>query len=127
MNILPLIEALIAVESGGNTAAVGDHGHSVGILQIQQQVITDINRVYKTQYRWPVDAQDPQASRDICNLYLSYWGLHFQAYKGRQATYQELARIWNGGPTGWRKTATEPYWAKVRNALAKIAPEIAVT
>jgi len=28
-----------------------------------------------------------------------------------------LARRWNGGPTGDRKSATEAYWAKVKKQL----------
>ena len=37
-----LIPALIAVESGGNIAAIGDHGNAVVCLQIHAECIADV-------------------------------------------------------------------------------------
>jgi hypothetical protein len=36
---------------------------------------------------------------------------------GRPVTDQDRARIWNGGPNGYKKKATLGYWAKVRKEL----------
>lgn len=36
----------------------------------------------------------------------------------RPPTVEVYARIWNGGPEGWRKSSTLAYWRRVRNALA---------
>jgi hypothetical protein len=30
---------------------------------------------------------------------------------------EDAARIWNGGPNGWKKKATDSYWQKVARAL----------
>jgi hypothetical protein len=49
------------------------------------------------------------AARAVCQAYLTHYG--------RGATTEQLARRWNGGPTGDRKTATVAYWAKVQKAL----------
>lgn len=115
MNIAILILALISVESGGNVNAVGDNGNAIGILQIHSCVIADVNRVFKTNYRWPEDARDPAKSRTICELYIAHWGkVRFGA---AGPTYEQAARIWNGGPNGYRRTATLSYWKKVSKHL----------
>jgi hypothetical protein len=40
------------------------------------------------------------------------------------ATPVQVARIWNGGPAGWHKSATVAYWRKVKAVLAASAPEV---
>jgi hypothetical protein len=127
VNLSLLIEAVIVVESGGDPNAVGDNGHSVGILQIQAPVIEDVNRRFKKNYRWPQDAQNAATAREICRLYLSYWAAHFEYAQNRKVTFQDLARIWNGGPAGWRRPQTVAYWQRVQTALANLAPETDVT
>lgn len=109
-----LILALIAVESGGVPDAVGDNGRAYGILQIHREVVQDVNRVYGTSYRWPEDALQPVKAKRICELYLTHWT--DVRFAGRP-TYEQAARIWNGGPNGHRRTATLAYWAKVRKHL----------
>ena len=48
-------------------------------------------------------------ARAVCEAYLRHYG--------RGKTTEQQARIWNGGPTGDRKTATEAYWRKVQEAI----------
>ena len=36
---------------------------------------------------------------------------------GRTPTNEDLARIHNGGPNGYKKTATDGYWKKVKNKI----------
>ena len=36
---------------------------------------------------------------------------------GRIPTAETYARIWNGGPDGWKKPTTAAYWRKVRAKL----------
>jgi soluble lytic murein transglycosylase-like protein len=108
-----LIAALILVESAGNPAAVGDGGRALGILQIHAAVVQDVNRRYGTAYRHQ-DALDPDRAREICSLYID-----MHAPPG--ASHETMARIWNGGPRGHRRSATLPYWRKVQDALAPIA------
>jgi len=48
-------------------------------------------------------------ARAVCEAYLKHYG------KG--CTTEQLARRWNGGPTGDRKTATQAYWLKVQRNL----------
>ena len=36
---------------------------------------------------------------------------------GRKPTLEDIARIHNGGPNGWKKKSTDAYWAKVKKEL----------
>lgn len=116
--LAPIITALIAVESQGNALLIGDGGEAYGILQIHPCVIEDVNRVYHTSYRLD-DRKDDAASIKICELYLGYWGTRYEERTHKSATPEVLARIWNGGPNGWRKESTRAYWAKVEKETAK--------
>jgi hypothetical protein len=115
-----LLAAIMMVESSGDPEAVGDNGASVGAYQIQQADITDVNRVYGTSYV-TADRLSPEKSREICIKYLTYWGGRYEYNSGQKATDEVLARIWNGGPYGFRKAATERYWAKVALRMERMA------
>ena len=39
---------------------------------------------------------------------------------GRPVTDEDIARIHNGGPNGWRRASTDEYWERVQNALRDI-------
>ena len=103
-----LITALIAVESSGNDLAIGDNGRAVGPLQIHRGVVLDVNRFTGSNYRWESMTNRAQA-RAVCAAYLTHYG--------RGATTEQLARRWNGGPTGDRKTATVAYWRRVQKEM----------
>ena len=110
MNFLPqLISAMIMVESGGNADAIGDGGAAYGVLQIHEEVISDVNNAYGTDYIH-ADALIPDRARMICTLYLMH-------YAGPRATAEQCARIWSGGPSGAYKAATLSYWEKVQQHL----------
>ena len=114
MNYSALIKALIAVESGGRADAVGDNGKALGILQIWDIVVRDVNQIYGTRYKWR-DALDPLKARVICTQYLKHYGR--PELIGKMDPYEANARIWNGGPNGHHKAATVPYWNKVKAHL----------
>ena len=103
-----LISALIIVESSNNDLAVGDQGKAIGCLQIHKAVVLDVNRITGSNYRHS-EMTNRVAARAVCQAYL-------KAY-GKGASTEQLARRWNGGPTGDRKSATEAYWAKVKKHL----------
>ena len=100
-----LLSALLAVESGGNDLAVGDHGRALGALQIHAAVVEDVNRVHKTRYRH-ADMHDRAKAVRVASLYL-------QTY-APGASPEVQARVWNGGPRGASKAATAGYWVKVK-------------
>ena len=108
MNLTNLITALIAVESSGNDLAIGDNGRAVGPLQIHRGVVLDVNRITGSHYRHQ-DMTNRAQARAVCEAYLEHYG--------RGKTTEQQARIWNGGPTGDRKTATVAYWRRVQKAI----------
>ena len=114
LDIERLLPALEKVESNGNPKAIGDKGKAFGILQIWEVVIVDVNRVFKTNYKH-ADAFDPVKARDICRKYLAIYATEKRL--GRKPTMEDAARIWNGGPQGHKKEATNKYWQKVAKAL----------
>jgi hypothetical protein len=103
-----LISALIIVESSGNDMAIGDNGRALGPLQIHRSVVLDVNRITGSHYRHQ-DMTNRAQARAVCEAYLKHYG--------RGASTEQLARRWNGGPSGDRKQATEAYWAKVKKHL----------
>jgi len=108
MNLNSLISALMIVESSNNDMAIGDQGRAIGCLQIHKAVVLDVNRITGSHYRHQ-DMTNRVAARAVCEAYLKHYG--------RGATIEQLARRWNGGPAGDRKSATEAYWAKVKKAI----------
>ena len=105
-----IIPALVQVESNGNVRAVGDGGRSLGHLQICKEVVADVNRVTGSTYRH-TDAFNPAKANAICKAYLAHYASPGRL--GREPTFSDLARIWNGGPEGHRKLSTIRYWNKV--------------
>ena len=103
-----LISALIIVESSGNDQAIGDQGRAIGCLQIHKAVVLDVNGFTGSHYRHQ-DMTNRAQARAVCEAYLKHYG------KG--CSTEQLARRWNGGPAGDRKSATEAYWAKVKKHL----------
>lgn len=107
-DLLELIKAIRAVESSNGVTSRNE-------LQITPICIADVNRLYRTHYTI-ADALDRVKSEEIAVLYLSYW-----ADKAAMPKNAELyARIWNGGPNGWKKRSTLSYWHKVRKHLRRM-------
>ena len=69
-----------------------------------------MNRAKRTSYTH-ADALDPEKARAICRAYLSIYCTERRL--GRKPTMEDAARIWNGGPNGYKKASTEKYWQKV--------------
>ena len=118
-----LIPALIQVESGGDARKVGDNGKAVGVLQIHNCVVDDVNKSFtdipNVRLFGYSDRRDSEASKMMCRAYLGRWGIYYMVKTGEKPTFEVLARIWNGGPNGYRKKATLKYWEKVKKELAK--------
>lgn len=109
-----LIDALVKVESNGDSRAVGDNGRALGCLQIWSVVVQDVNEVSRVKYTH-ADAFDPVKARAICRAYLARYATAKRL--GREPTDEDFARIWNGGPNGWRKASTLGYWKRVSSVL----------
>jgi hypothetical protein len=109
-----LLAALIAVESGGNDMARGRHGE-LGALQVRPCVVADVNRLKGTHYRW-AEMTNRWAALGVFRIYTGHYCA--EARLGRPATSQDLARVWHGGPNGWKRRKTEAYWKRVRARMS---------
>lgn len=114
-NLEPLINAMIQVESRDNDSAVGDGGRAVGCLQIHPIMVREANRILKLQkssisYNL-LDRWDREKSIEIFYIVNNY---HHE-----NATYEEIARAWNGGPNWAEKSLTKRYWKRVQKQLKK--------
>lgn len=102
-----LLSALIAVESGGNDLAKGRHGE-LGPLQIKSILVRDCNRFAHTHYAHQ-DVTNRAISIDIATRYLAHYG--------KNLSDESLARIWQGGPSGHKRSATRAYGKRVMRTL----------
>ena len=104
-----LLAALIAVESGGNDLARGRHG-DLGALQVRPCVVRDVNRIAGTHYRW-AEMTNRWAALGVFRIYTGHYCTTERL--GREVTDQDVARVWNGGPSGWKRRKTVAYWKRV--------------
>ena len=112
MNLSLLLSALILVESNNNSQAIGDHGQAVGILQIHPEMVEECNRIATLKhlpFHWSLaDRRSAEQSKRMFYVYEAYW-----LPKTKHLSNETAARIWNGGPKGYLKDATTPYWEKI--------------
>jgi len=136
INHFRLFEAIVSVESGGDAWAVNlnDGGSpSVGCAQMKAIFIAEVNRILGREIFFCNDRYaskgEATAWEEDCRYherecYLAFWiyERHYADYwraKGATINYEFATRIFNGGPEGWRKDATLPYWNKVKATLEK--------
>ena len=111
-----LFRAIAMVESGGDNSKIGKAGEA-GQYQLTRIYVDDVNRIIRCPAYLYVHRLCPCFSK---KMMLVYWG-HYATVErlGRVATLEDLARIHNGGPNGWRKKCTEKYWKKVKIELER--------
>lgn len=105
------IMALISVESGGNDSAVGDAGKAFGCLQLHAAYVKDASEFAGKDWKHE-DAFDRDKAIEITMAYMSRYATEERL--GRVPTFEDWARIHNGGPNGFKKSATDKYWKKVK-------------
>lgn len=105
-----LIDAIAVVES--NRGAT-----SANVYQLKPIYVADVNRITGQSITHEQAIGDDAVARACIEAYWEYYGARVERLSGRTATAEDLARIHNGGPDGWRKASTLPYWRKVRAAL----------
>jgi hypothetical protein len=113
------VNAVIFVESSGRDSVVGDNGKAVGCLQIHPIMVREVNRKLKkwnAPYTYTLEDRYSRAkSIEMFNIiseeYHCCEGYTFMEYA------EIVARRWNGGGRGERKSATLPYWEKIHAHL----------
>tara|TARA_A100001201_G_scaffold1118_2_gene2837 strand:- start:86 stop:691 length:606 start_codon:yes stop_codon:yes gene_type:complete len=111
-DFIDIMNAIMQVESSGNADAYNPSEDAVGILQIRQCMVDDVNRILKRKNknnfytykdRWCVNK-----SSEMFEIFCNYYGLQ---------TAEQIARCWNGGPRGINNPYTLGYWNKVELEL----------
>lgn len=121
-----LLQAIAIVESSNGANRVGDNGNSIGAYQIRKTpgkdvspVIADVNSTFNTNYTL-ADRNDDVKAAEIVKLYLARYSRHFYRTHGRMPTRLELARMWNGGPSGYNKDVTKAYGDRIQAAEKRL-------
>lgn len=112
------LAALRQVESSGNDKSVGDKGKAIGPYQIHWAYwkdATDFDKSIGGTYK---DCFNHEYAKKVVKAYL-------RRYAPKDASYETLARIHNGGANIMKRQNTKAwhnttkYWAKVRKVLEK--------
>ena len=115
-----LLDAIAMQESKNNPNAKGDKRKgkymAIGAYQLWDIYVQDVNRFAKTTYT-SADRWNPEISREIVRKYLTHYGKRYERLTGKKATDEVLARIHNGGPNGFEKSATDKYWNEIQRYL----------
>ena len=106
-----VIKAIGTIESGNNDAAIGDSGKAIGRYQIHEICWKDAVEFDKSIGGCYNDCKNPAYAAKIVRAYLTRYG------KKGSLTPEQLARVWNGGPRGHKKKATEEYARKFLKAF----------
>ncbi len=116
----PLVAALIEKESSGRDYALGDTNltqWAYGPLQIREDCVRDVNERFGTRYTSKDMYGNRALSVWVCQKYLERFAT--RKLLGHEPTDEDRARIWNGGPSGWKKKSTIGYWTKVQKIMTK--------
>ena len=120
-------DAIQQVETGGEydpEVAIGDHGASIGPLQIQKGYYNDAVQFDPSlqsgqysgyTYRNCMGPGSFEYSKMVGNAYMARYATAKRL--GHTPTDEDFARIHNGGPDGWRENTTLGYWHKVQAIL----------
>ena len=112
-----LVEAIIQVESRGDSTAVGDRGWAIGVLQIWPIMVREVNRILEkdgsdVRYGY-TDRYSVKKSIEMFHIWREYYH--------SDSDWETIARCWNGGPSGHSHHRTKCYWNKVRKELDLLA------
>lgn len=114
------LDALAAVETNGNDAAINFAEDAHGRYQIRAAYLADANAALGTRYTL-AEMHDPDKAARIVTAYLTRYGRAFERRTGREATAADIARIHNGGPFGAERYATVGYSVRFLAALGRNA------
>ena len=103
-----LIDAIIHVESRGDSMAYNAGEDAVGVLQIRPIMMREVNRLLKKNKYTLDDRWSKSKSIEMFNVIKDHT---------TNPTNERLARNWNGGWNGYKKKSTLKYWNKVKTQL----------
>jgi hypothetical protein len=116
MNANLWVQLLLAwslVESSNNPNAFNAKEQAVGVLQIRQAALTDVNEHYGTTF----------TLEDMHNVTIARWvAVHYVKWYGYDTSFEAATKCFNAGPswqhkTGAAKQRMENHWAKVKRQI----------
>ncbi len=108
------LNALHQVESSGRLGAiVGDGGKALGPLQIHRNYFVDAAQFDHSLGNDYNRVTDLAFAQRVVNAYLN----RYAATAVAENNFEVLARVHNGGPSGFKNRATVRYWTKVEMNL----------
>lgn len=105
-----VLDSVRQVESGGHPnpeLAVGDSGKAIGPYQIWHAYWADAVQYDPSIGGTYADCRNAAYAERVI---LAYW----HRYAPSSPSAEQLARIHNGGPKGWKSKATVKYWLRVK-------------
>jgi len=106
--------AIIMVESNGHDFEIGDDGKAYGCLQMHAAYVQDAAEHAGKDWVHE-DAFQRDVAIQIFEAYMDRYATEERL--GRKPTAEDIARIHNGGPNGYKKKSTVKYWVKVKKQL----------
>ncbi len=103
-----LVDAIIYVESRGDSMAHNKREDAVGVLQIRPIMLREVNRLL---------GYDKYTLKDRWSKAKSIEMFEVIREHTTNPTDEKLARNWNGGWNGYKKKSTLKYWNKVKQQL----------
>tara|TARA_R100000008_G_scaffold59508_1_gene37210 strand:- start:848 stop:1264 length:417 start_codon:yes stop_codon:yes gene_type:complete len=113
-NPTALESAIWQVETGRceSSCPAGDNGNAIGPLQIWEVAWLDVAQEGESYS----DCENLDYSLEVFRRYMRRYATERRI--GRPPTAEDKARIWNGGPNGFKKKKkTDKYWNKVKKEL----------
>lgn len=107
-----IMEVLKMVESKGKKNAKSRNGIYLGVLQISKVCVREVNYLYGTKYKHK-DAMSVKKSEDMFMKIMTAGAKRIRTKHNREATDEELVRMWNGGIySGYKSGFTKKYYQK---------------
>lgn len=108
------IAAIIWVESNNGKNVIGDDGKALGPLQLWDIYVSDVNDLCGTYINNINCIRDRELSILVMLAYMNKYA--------KNSSFEEIARIHNGGPKGHLKDATKKYYSKVIEEYNSLEP-----
>jgi len=115
-----LVRALGMVESSGDNYVIGDTNlvdKAYGYLQVRKDCLADVNEWCGTNVKLTDLLGDRARSIWVFEKYMERYATKKRLK--REPTYEDMVRIWNGGPNGWRDPDTKFHWVKVEREMRR--------
>jgi len=99
---------------------------AIGPLQIRLPCLSDVNwivgrkemrRIWGKSRLNMKDMNDIKMAKWVCLTYVYYWGEIYEKQKGKKPDIVVYARIFNGGPDGWKNWKTRCYALAVKQHI----------